>query len=99
MDYSPGIIYHYFKNKEAIVEALVSQGYGRILASVTSVLQNEGQPEVESKEMFTEYIQAALDAPEEYKAFLLNDNPSILAKTSLLVKGIMERNQALQALG
>ena len=99
MDYSPGSIYHYFKNKEAIVEALVSHGYGRILASVASVPRCANQPEAEIKEIFTKYIRAALDAPEEYKAFLLNDKPSILAKTSLLAKGIMKQNQALQALG
>ena len=99
MDYSPGIIYHYFKNKEAIVEALVSEGYGRILATVATVSREESSPEAEIKERFTKYIKAALAAPEEYKAFLLNDNPAVLEKTPLLTKGIMERSRTLQALG
>lgn len=99
IDYSPGIIYHYFQNKQAIIEALVSEGYGRILASISSVPRNESQPEVEIREAFVKYIKAALAAPEEYKAFLLTDNPSILAKTSLLARGTMERSRTLQALG
>ena len=99
IDYSPGIIYHYFQNKQAIIEALVSEGYGRILTSIASVPRNESQPEAEIREAFVKYIRAALAAPEEYKAFLLNDNPSILAKTSLLAKGTMERSRTLQALG
>lgn len=99
IDYSPGIVYHYFQNKEAIIEALVTEGYERILASISSVSRNEGQPEAEIKEGFTKYIRAALAAPEEYKAFLLNENPSVLTKTSLLAQGIMERSRTLRALG
>ncbi|HEY8344082.1 MAG TPA: TetR/AcrR family transcriptional regulator [Bacillota bacterium] len=99
MDYSPGIIYHYFKNKEAIVEALVSEGYGRILATVATGSREGSSPEAEIKERFTKYIKAALAAPEEYKAFLLSDNPTIQEKTSLLAKGVMEHSRTLQALG
>lgn len=100
IDYSPGSVYHYFRNKEEIIEALVTEGYERILAAIAAVPRNEEQPEAEIKEAFTKYIRAALAAPEEYKAFLLNDNnPSILAKTSLLAKGIMARSRTLQALG
>ena len=99
IDYSPGIVYHYFRNKEEIIEALVTEGYERILAAITTVPRNEGQPEAEIKAVFTKYIRAALAAPEEYKAFLLNERPSILVKTSLLDRGIMERSRTLQALG
>lgn len=99
IDYSPGIVYHYFRNKEEIIEALVTEGYERILAAITTVPRNEGQPEAEIKVVFTKYIRAALAAPEEYKAFLLNERPSILVKTSLLDRGIMERSRTLQALG
>ena len=99
IDYSPGIVYHYFQDKEEIVEALVNEGYERILASIASVPRNETQPETEIKEIFTKYLKAALKAPEEYKTFLLSENPSILAKTSLLSKGIMQRSRTLQALG
>ncbi|HEY8392528.1 MAG TPA: TetR/AcrR family transcriptional regulator [Capillibacterium sp.] len=99
IDYSPGIVYHYFHNKEELMEALVTEGYERILASIASVPHNEEQPEAEIKEVFTKYIRAALAAPEEYKAFLLNDNPSILARTSLLDKGVLARSPTLRALG
>lgn len=98
INYSPGIVYHYFKNKDEIVEALVSEGYKRILASIASVQRTENEPEAEIREAFTKYIKAALTAPEEYKVFLLNDNPSILKKTSLLAKGTVEKSRTLQSL-
>jgi AcrR family transcriptional regulator len=99
IDYTPGIIYHYFHNMEAIIEALASEGYQRILASIAAVARNEKQPEAEIKEAFTKYIQAALAAPQEYKAFLLSDNPSILTKTALLAMGTLEHSRTLQVLG
>lgn len=98
MDYSPAIIYHYFKDKNEIVELLISEGYGKILKSIGSVNRNENEPEKEMKEVFTSYIHAALASPEEYKAFMLNEDPSILEKTGLLEKGISKKSQTLQML-
>ncbi|WP_027363585.1 TetR/AcrR family transcriptional regulator [Desulfotruncus alcoholivorax] len=98
IDYSPGIIYHYFKNKDEIVESLTSEGYKQILASVRSYKRNDEAPEEEIKEIFTNYIKAALAVPEEYKAFMLNDDVSVLKKTALLKKGISEKSPTLQVL-
>jgi AcrR family transcriptional regulator len=44
MDYSAGIIYHYFQGKEAIVEQLLQQGYRELIDGLTARLhtsQNE----------------------------------------------------------
>lgn len=98
IDYSPAIVYHYFKDKNEIVETLVEEGYRKILSSVMSVKRNEDEPEKEIKEVFTKYIKAALDSPEEYMAFLLNNDASVLKKTALLQRGISERSQTLQVL-
>lgn len=98
IDYSPAIVYHYFKDKNEIVETLMEEGYRKILSSVTSVKRNEDEPEKEIKEVFTKYIKAALDSPEEYMAFLLNNDASVLKKTALLQRGISERSQTLQVL-
>ncbi|SET17015.1 transcriptional regulator, TetR family [Natronincola peptidivorans] len=96
IDYSPAIIYHYFKDKNEIVETLVMEGYGRILAAIKSVARNEEAPEKEMKEVFTNYIMAALQNPEEFKAFMLNDDPMVLKKTSILHKGICEESPTMQ---
>lgn len=98
MDYSPAIIYHYFNDKNEIIETIVNEGFGRILASVRSVPRNENEPERELKEIFLRYIKGALSIPEEYKAVMLNNDPSILHRTSLLEKGISEKSPAMQVL-
>lgn len=98
IDYSPGIIYHYFKDKNEIIESIVREGYERILALIRSVKRNEKEPEKEIKEAFTNYIKAALTSPEEYKAFMLNGDTSVLNTTGILKKGISKKSRTLQLL-
>lgn len=98
MEYSPGIIYHYFKDKNEIVESLVGEGYRRIITAISSVKRNENEPDKEIKEIFLRYIEAALADPEIYKAFMLNDDPSVTKKTSLLAKGISQKSPTMQVL-
>ncbi|MCL6459475.1 MAG: Flp pilus assembly complex ATPase component TadA, partial [Gorillibacterium sp.] len=98
IDYSPAIIYHYFKDKHEIVETIVNEGYGRILATISQVDTNEFEPELEIKQAFTAYIKAALSAPEEYKAVMLNDDPAIIKKTGVLEQGVTSDRATLQRL-
>lgn len=98
IDYSPAIIYHYFKDKNEIVETLVGEGYQRILAAVKSVEKNEEEPEKEIREAFNKYIRAALEFPEEYKAFMLNESPEVLNRTRILEKGIAEKSPTMRFL-
>jgi AcrR family transcriptional regulator len=98
IEYSPAIIYHYFKDKNEIVESLVSEAYGQILATISSVKRNEAEPEKEMKEVFINYIEAALASPEVYKEFMLNNDPSVLKRTGLLRKGISKTSRSLKIL-
>lgn len=98
LDYSPGIVYHYFKNKSEIIESIVSEGYDRIITRTREVKINETHPEKELKEIFTSYIRAALASPEEYKAIMLNNDPSILKRTALLERGISEKSPTMKLL-
>jgi len=98
IEYSPAIIYHYFKDKNEIVESLVGEGYGRILAAISSVKPNEAEPEKEMREVFMKYIEAALASPEVYKEFMLNDDPAVLKRTGLLKAGISQTSPSLKIL-
>lgn len=98
MDYSPSIIYHYFKDKNEIIETIVNEGFEQILTSVRSVKRNEANPVKELKEIFLNYIKAALSIPEEYKAIMLNDDPTLLRRTGLLEKGISEKSATMHVL-
>lgn len=98
IDYSPSIVYHYFKDKNEIIEILLSKGYNRIVSSIGSLTRNEEEPEKEMKEALTKYINAALEFPKEYKAFVLNEDPNILKKTALLHKDVSQTSQTMKML-
>lgn len=98
IDYSPAIIYHYFKDKNEILATLVNEGYEQILASIRSVESNELEPEKELKEIFVQYIKAALASPDVYKSIMLNSDPLVLQRTALLERGIADRSPTLQTL-
>jgi AcrR family transcriptional regulator len=98
IEYSPAIVYHYFKDKNEIVESLVGEGYRKILSSIGQVSKNEKEPEREIKELFVKYIKAALNSPEEYRAFMLNDDPSVRQTTAILERGIAEGSPTMKQL-
>lgn len=95
IDYSPAIVYHYFKNKDEIINTLVAQGYRRILSSVMSVDKNSEQPHLQIKQTMTNYIKAALTYPQEYKALMLKDNDDVLKITGILSEGISAKSKTL----
>lgn len=98
LDYSPGIIYHYFKDKDEIMDNILQEGYKKILRSLMDheVIQND--PEKEIVESFKHYIQTVLKFQDEYKAFILSDRPSILHHTSLLHEGVSQDRKSIQQL-
>lgn len=98
IDYSPAIVYHYFKDKNEIIKILVEEGYKRILDSIRNVKRYEDEPEKEIKEVFLSYIEAALDFSEEYRAFVLNDDPEVLKKTAVLKEGISGKSPTMNML-
>lgn len=98
IEYSPAIIYHYFKDKNEIVETLVGEGYEKILKSLTMVDKNELEPEKEIKETFIHYIKAALKNRDEYLAIMINDDPAVLQNTVILEKGISKKSRTMQIL-
>ncbi len=91
IDYSPAIIYHYFKDKNEIVETLMQIGYRNIVQSLQSVMKNEDEPHKELRETLTQYIRSALASPMEYKAFMIKDDDMALKTTGLLSKGASEK--------
>lgn len=98
LDYSPGIVYHYFKDKDEIVETLLKEGYGKILQSLRAVKGYDHDPEKEIREQFTNYIHTVLKFSEDYKAFIFSNKPSILQYTGMLHKGVSENRKSIQIL-
>ncbi len=95
IDYSPAIIYHYFKNKDDIINNLMTRGYGKIVMGLSSISELEDSPEKQLKKMTGQVIDMALQIPEEYKAVQLSSEPDVLAHTASLYKGAAKEKKAL----
>ncbi|MEL7657443.1 MAG: TetR/AcrR family transcriptional regulator, partial [Bacillota bacterium] len=98
IEYSPAIIYHYFKNKDDIVNQIMRQGYQDLMAALTKGQSEGTSPEDRLKLLTRKYITAALHNPDQFLAIQLNKSPAILDFTSYLFEGASEKKPALKLL-
>lgn len=97
MDYSVGIVYHYFKSKDEIINTLLAEGYERILASIKSPDENLTVDE-SLRYSIKSYIRSALEWKEEYKAMMFSSKENILEITSVLDEDVGEKRIAFRKL-
>lgn len=87
IEYSPAIVYHYFKDKEDIINHLVALQYRKFL----DVLSLPDLKDHSSKEALRQnlhrFINYATGMGEEYKIIMLSESPAILTRTSVLHQG------------
>jgi len=95
IEYSPAIVYHYFANKEEIVDHLLQQGYQNILRALGGAQQTSEDPAERLAQSTRNYIQMALQNPDNFKAFILSDSPAILERTAVLFKGATQQRPSV----
>lgn len=98
IEYSPAIIYHYFKDKDEIMNQVMRNGYMQIISAVSKSADEDLKPDDRLKRMTRDYIKAALSMPDEFLAAQLNQSPYALKHTSSLYKGAAKEKPALAAL-
>lgn len=98
IDYSPSIIYHYFNDKEEILNNVMQRGYKKIVSAVSSVELKNSSPEERLVEMTKNYIMAALKMPDKFMAAHLSKSEEALKHTSSLFKGAAKEKPALSLL-
>lgn len=98
IDYSPAIIYHYFKDKDEIINKLMEENYKKIIGALTSIFSKDAEPEQKLKETTRKYIEIALQMPDEYMNIMLSSSPNILEHTSVLLSGASVKRQAIAVL-
>ncbi|OLS01608.1 TetR/AcrR family transcriptional regulator [Tissierella creatinophila] len=98
IEYSPSIIYHYFDDKEEILNVVIQRGYKKIVSAVSSMKIEGSVPEEKLVQMTQNYIKVALSMPEEFMAAQLNQSKVALKHTSSLFKGASKEKPALSAL-
>ena len=98
IEYSPSIIYHYFKDKDEILSSVMQSGYQKIVQAVSSARLKDLSGEDRLKEMSRSYINAALNMPDEFMSIQLNSSKDALTYTSSLFKGASKEKPALASL-
>lgn len=98
IEYSPAIIYHYFKDKDDIVNHLMKGGYQRIVDALTAIQGDSYGPEDKIRVLNRKVIELALEIPDEYMTIMTNTSPRVLAHTASLFKGASSKKQALSIL-
>lgn len=98
IEYSPSIIYHYFDDKEEILNIVMKRGYKKIVSAVSSIEMDTSSPEEKLIQITKNYIKAALDMPEEFMAAQLSQSKMALKHTSSLFEGASKEKPALSGL-
>lgn len=98
IDYSPSIIYHYFKDMNEIINTLMQSGCEKIAAAIASADKEYTDPAARLQEMTKNYIHAALDMPDEFLAAQLYRSPQNLHHTASMFAGAAKEKAMLSAL-
>ncbi len=98
IEYSPAIIYHYFKDKDEIISHLMKKGYQKILDGLSSALDPKDKPEEKLKKLTQRYIEVSLQMSDEYRTVQLNSSPEVIEHTASLFKGASVKKPALKVL-
>lgn len=98
IDYSPAIVYHYFNDKEDIINQIILFGYQKILKAVSFEKHPAGDAEEVFKQGLQKYAETAFSMADEYKNIMVNDSEKIVKKTSMLYKGVSSDKKAIKML-
>ena len=98
IDYSPSIIYHYFKDKSDIVEQITADRFQMILSAISKSKESGGDPVEKLKKLNRTYIETALSMSEAYLSAQLSTSPDVLRFTSCMFRGAGSSNPALAVL-
>lgn len=98
IEYSPATIYHYFKDKEEILNVVMQKGYSKIMKAISAANLDNLKGKEKLIEMSKNYIRASISMSDEYMNAQLNTSPEALQYTSSLFKGASRQKPALSVL-
>lgn len=98
IEYSPALIYHYFKNKNEVIGSVMREGYQNLISALEEGQTTDASAENRLKILTRKYIDTALQNQDQFMAVQLNKTPEILEFTSYLFEGASEKKAALNVL-
>ncbi|NTV89341.1 MAG: TetR/AcrR family transcriptional regulator [Clostridiales bacterium] len=98
IEYSPAIIYHYFKDKDDIVNQVFTVQYQKIIAALSETEITAKTPVERLKQISGNYIKTALEMSDSYLSAQLSTSPEILKYTAFMYRGAAQNKPALAIL-
>jgi len=96
IEYSTGVIYHYFSDKEDIIRAVAEDGFQRILERMRETPFDPDKPIEGFKGFLLRYFDLMFENPSWSKLALFSDIDSILERTSVLDRGISRKSATFE---
>jgi AcrR family transcriptional regulator len=72
IEYSPGVIYNYFKDKNEIIKLIIAENIQRICDSMLSLELQKMEPKAALELGLTKFATAMLENRQQYKAIMLS---------------------------
>lgn len=98
IEYSPGIIYHYFKDKNELVSCVVEETYNALIKTLSKIPIDNEHPEKTIINSMKIYIEFMLENAESFKAIMMNNIESIESKVNMLEKNISKKRTSMKNL-
>ena len=98
LDYTPGIIYHYFKNKEDILNAIIAQGYGEILSILKQNQIMSYKPSEVLGSTLRAYMEAMLKRRDIFLLLMNSKQAMIRAQVDILLPDIRNQRASIDML-
>ncbi len=95
IEYTPGLIYHYFKDKREIVSTIVEEGYQKILTVLEQAKLDGNDPVKSLYDMMYRYINLMLENREMFQAIVMNDIEGMELNFFILAEGITQKRVSL----
>lgn len=98
IEYSPGIIYHYFKDKSEILSFIIKRGQTKISKIINETLIDENEPENTIINVLRNYIKFVLDEKETSRAVLMNNLDATNLNIKMLYEGVSKDKKSMSAM-
>jgi AcrR family transcriptional regulator len=95
IEYSPAVIYNYFRDKAEIVSYIISDNSSKIIRILKKIQIDEQNPDNTLREGLNEYIKFVLEHPEQYRAVIMSDTVIMNQTTGMMHKGVAEEKQTI----
>lgn len=97
IEYSPGIIYHYFKDKSEILSFIIKREQTKILKIINETPIDKNKPENSIINVLRNYIKFVLDEKETSRAVLMNNLDENL-NIKMLYEGVSKDKKSISSM-